>query len=84
MASMQLAQPDEAYLPVRMELMRRYGDLAPGDPARVAGALLQLVASPRPPRRLLLGDGDYDAVVDAYRRRIDEWASWEAVSRAAG
>jgi len=36
------------------------------------------------PRRLLLGDGDYDAVLDAYRRRIDEWESWEAVSRAAG
>jgi NAD(P)-dependent dehydrogenase (short-subunit alcohol dehydrogenase family) len=82
--SMQLGEVMAAYHPVRSALVERYAGMAPGDPARVAEAVLELVASPEPPRRLLLGDGDYDAVVGAYRARLDEWARWEAVSRRAG
>jgi NAD(P)-dependent dehydrogenase (short-subunit alcohol dehydrogenase family) len=82
--SMQLAEFKPEYLPVRAALMQRYGSLSPGDPARVAEGVLELVNSPQPPRRLLLGDGDYDAVFEAYGERMAEWASWEKVSRAAG
>jgi NAD(P)-dependent dehydrogenase (short-subunit alcohol dehydrogenase family) len=79
---MQFAAPNEAYQPVREALMKQYG-AAPtaGDPARVAAALLEVVASPTPPRRLVLGV-EYDAVVDAYRRRMEESSAWERVSRA--
>ena len=82
--SMRLAEFSEDYHPVRAALMERYGGVAPGDPARVAEAVLKLVDSPEPPRRLLLGDGDYDAIFEAYRRRMAEWTDWESTSRAAG
>jgi NAD(P)-dependent dehydrogenase (short-subunit alcohol dehydrogenase family) len=82
--SMQLAEPNPAYHPVRAALMRRYANLAPGDPARVAAAVVALVDHPQPPRRLLLGDGDYDTILGAYHQRMAEWADWETVSHAAG
>jgi len=82
--SLPLAEFNDAYEPVRAALMQRYGSIAPGDPARVAEALMELVDSPAPPRRLLLGDGDFDDVLTTYRARMAEWVSWEKVSRAAG
>jgi NAD(P)-dependent dehydrogenase (short-subunit alcohol dehydrogenase family) len=82
--SMQVAAWNEAYLPVRAALMERYGSLAPGDPRKVAAAVVALSRNPNPPHRLLLGDSEYDTIIADYRRRIDEWAAWEAVSRAAG
>lgn len=82
--SMHLAELTDTYHPTRAALTERYRDAAPGDPARVAEALITLVNSDNPPRRLLLGDGDYDVIIDAYRQRLDEWAAWEKVSRAAG
>jgi NAD(P)-dependent dehydrogenase (short-subunit alcohol dehydrogenase family) len=82
--SMQMATWNNAYLPVRTALMERYGSLAPGDPQNVAAAVVTLSRMPTPPRRLVLGDHEYDVIIAAYRQRIDEWADWEAVSRAAG
>jgi NAD(P)-dependent dehydrogenase (short-subunit alcohol dehydrogenase family) len=84
LANMAVAPALDAYGPVRATLMERFAGRAPGDPSGVVAAVLDLVAHPRPPRRLLLGDGDYDAVLDAYRARLAEWEDWEAVSRAAG
>lgn len=82
--SMQMAPWNEAYLPVRAALMERYGSLAPGDPWKVAAAVVALTRNPNPPRRLLLGDSEYDAIIADYRQRIDEWTAGEAISRAAG
>ncbi len=82
--SMKVAEFREEYQPVRRALMERYAGVAPGDPERVAEAVLELVDSPEPPRRLLLGDGDYDEVFEAHRRRTEEWSRWERTSRAAG
>jgi NAD(P)-dependent dehydrogenase (short-subunit alcohol dehydrogenase family) len=84
LAGMAVAPPLDAYGPMRAALMERFAGRAPGDPAGVVGAVLDLVDHPCPPRRLLLGDGDYDTVIDAYRRRLVEWEDWEPVSRAAG
>jgi NAD(P)-dependent dehydrogenase (short-subunit alcohol dehydrogenase family) len=55
----------------------------PGDPAKAAQALLAVLASDNPPLRLLLGRSAAEMVPEAYRRRLEEWAEWEEVSRGA-
>jgi NAD(P)-dependent dehydrogenase (short-subunit alcohol dehydrogenase family) len=54
-----------------------------GDPRRAAQALLQLVAMPDPPLRLLLGNMAFDNVTAAHRCQLDEWARYEALARSA-
>jgi hypothetical protein len=44
---------------------------------------MKLVDSDDPPLRLLLGSMVYDVAFDIVRRRMDTWAAWEEVSRAA-
>ena len=55
----------------------------PGDPRRAGQALLQVLDSPSPPRRLLLGAMAADVGPSTYRDRLDEWAAWDAVARGA-
>jgi NAD(P)-dependent dehydrogenase (short-subunit alcohol dehydrogenase family) len=55
----------------------------PGDPERAAKALLDLVSSPNPPLRLVLGNMAFDVLTAHHRRELDEWTSREAVSRQA-
>lgn len=83
-ASLKMSPMNPAYDPVRAALMAKYADGVPGDPVKVAEAVLELVASDAPPRRLLLGDGDFDVIVGLHQDRVAEWRSWESVSRAAG
>ena len=83
-ASLKMSPMNAAYDPVRAALMAKYADGVPGDPVKVAEAVLDLVADDAPPRRLLLGDGDFDVIVDLHHERVAEWRSREAVSRAAG
>jgi NAD(P)-dependent dehydrogenase (short-subunit alcohol dehydrogenase family) len=48
----------------------------PGDPARAAQAIIEVVAAPRPPSLLLLGRdalATATAVLDAQRAEIEEW-----------
>jgi NAD(P)-dependent dehydrogenase (short-subunit alcohol dehydrogenase family) len=54
-----------------------------GDPGRAAQALLQLVAMPEPPLRLLLGNMAFDNVTAAHRRQLDEWERYETLARSA-
>jgi NAD(P)-dependent dehydrogenase (short-subunit alcohol dehydrogenase family) len=54
-----------------------------GDPGRAAQALLQLVAMPDPPLRLLLGNMAFDNVTAAHRLQLEEWARYESLSRSA-
>lgn len=72
----------DAYQPVRSALMERFADAEFGDPARVAEAILAVVNSADPPRRLLLGR-EFDMIIDLYRSRLEEWTAWEQTSRAA-
>ncbi|MBB5855859.1 SDR family NAD(P)-dependent oxidoreductase [Amycolatopsis umgeniensis] len=83
-ASLKMSPMSPAYDPVRAALMAKYADGVPGDPVKVAEAVLELVGSDAPPRRLLLGDGDFDVIVELHQDRVAEWRSWEPVSRAAG
>ncbi|MEU4773456.1 SDR family oxidoreductase [Micromonospora sp. NPDC023644] len=78
------ATPDPAYDPLREELARQWAEgSVDSEPRLAAEALLKLVASDDPPLRLLLGSMVYDLAFDISKRRMDVWAGWEEVSRAA-
>lgn len=82
--SLSATTPMEAYAPLRAELERQWAeDSIDSEPRLAAEALLHLVDSDDPPLRLLLGSMVYDLAFDVSRRRMDTWASWEQVSRAA-
>ncbi|MFI7605465.1 SDR family oxidoreductase [Micromonospora sp. NPDC049366] len=82
--SMTSTTPMEAYGPLRAELERQWAEGSiDSDPRLAAEALLKLVDSDDPPLRLLLGGMVYDLAFDISRRRMDTWAGWEHVSRAA-
>ncbi|MFI6128141.1 SDR family oxidoreductase [Micromonospora sp. NPDC051141] len=82
--SMQTTTPIDAYAPLRAELARQWAeDSVDSEPRLAAEALLRLVDSDDPPLRLLLGSMVYDLAFDIARRRMDTWARWERVSRAA-
>ncbi|MGF0115242.1 SDR family NAD(P)-dependent oxidoreductase [Promicromonospora sp. Marseille-Q5078] len=76
--------PAEPYAPLRAELERQWADgSVDSDPRLAAKAMLTLVDSDTPPLRLALGNMAYDLAHDVSRQRIDTWAAWEQVSRAA-
>jgi NAD(P)-dependent dehydrogenase (short-subunit alcohol dehydrogenase family) len=76
--------PDPAYEPLREELAKQWAEGSiDSEPRLAAEALMTLVASDDPPLRLLLGSMVYDLAFDISRRRMDTWAGWEQVSRAA-
>ena len=64
-------------------LSTRHSGAEAGDPLRAAKALLDLVANPEPPLRLLLGNMAFDVVTGAHRRQLEEWSSFEGVARLA-
>lgn len=73
-----------AYDPLRAELAKQFAEGSiDSDPKLAAEALLKLVDSDEPPLRLLLGSMVYDLAFDIARSRMDTWAAWEGVSRAA-
>ena len=54
-----------------------------GDPERAAQVLMELVAAPQPPLRLLLGNMAFETVTSAHGRQIDEWMRYETLARSA-
>ncbi|MGV9804325.1 SDR family oxidoreductase [Micromonospora chersina] len=83
-SSVASTKPMEAYGPLRAELELQWAEGSiDSDPRLAAEALLKLVDSDDPPLRLLLGSMVYDLAFDISRRRMDTWAGWEQVSRAA-
>lgn len=85
--SMDRAAPLPAYDEVlrarREALSGAHARTQPGDPRKAAQALLQVLASDSPPRRLLLGRMAADTGPRVYRERLAEWAAWDAVARGA-
>lgn len=85
--SMMRATPMPAYddiLGGRREAMS--GALArtqAGDPRKAGDALLRVLDSPTPPRRLLLGKLAADVGPATYQQRLAEWAEWDSVARSA-
>ncbi|MEU6232391.1 SDR family NAD(P)-dependent oxidoreductase, partial [Kitasatospora sp. NPDC047058] len=82
--AMHATTPLDAYAPLREELAAQWAEgSVDSSPELAAQALLQLVDSDEPPLRLLLGSMVYDLAFDLARKRMDTWAGWEQVSRAA-
>lgn len=76
--------PLEAYAPLRAEMEKQWAESSiDSEPRLAAEAVMKLVDSDDPPLRLLLGSMVYDLAFDTSRRRMDTWAGWEQVSRAA-
>ena len=82
--SMHQADSIEGYghIEERKEVIKAFGEHLPGDPAKLAAAVLQLVGMDDPPLRLLLGRD----VLDAFRVKTAEWTAsveeWEPVTTA--
>ena len=57
--------------------------MQPGDPRRGARAVIEAMAQDPPPRRLVLGNGGYEAVVDTLERALADIRMSEALSRSA-
>ena len=82
--SMHQAEGIEDYADIaqRKELIVAFGEHLPGDPAKLAAAVLQIVAMEDPPLRLLLGQD----VLNAFRDKTAAWTAtvdeWEQVTTA--
>lgn len=55
----------------------------PGDPHRGARAVIAAMAQDPPPRRLVLGNGGYDAVIDTLEQTLVDIRANETLSRSA-
>ena len=76
--------PNPSYDALRAELAKQWAEgSVDSEPRLAAEAVMKLVASDDPPLRLLLGSMVYDLAFDISRQRMDTWAGWEEVSRAA-
>ena len=59
------------------------GGAQPGDPRRGARAVIAAMGHDSPPRRLVLGNGGYDAVVDTLEQSLADIRKNETLSRSA-
>lgn len=76
-----IADYDAVMDPIRAARQAKSGN-QPGDPAKAARALLDLVAADDPPVTLYLGDDALKIVADKIDAMTREIAAWEAVSRS--
>lgn len=82
--AMDTSTPLPGYDTLRERLATQFAENSvDSDPKLAAEAILELVASEHPPRRLLLGGTAYDVAFDVTDERRRTWKEWEAVSRAA-
>jgi NAD(P)-dependent dehydrogenase (short-subunit alcohol dehydrogenase family) len=67
--------------PVRQARQNKSGK-QPGDPAKAAQVLLQIIEAPKPPTHLLLGDDALRFVREKLQNLNSEFAAWENVTRS--
>lgn len=71
------------YDTLRAELAEMWGEEIGPDPSTAAPVIVELVALPDPPRRLILGARSYDQVQELARSRTELYQAWEGLSRKA-
>ena len=82
--SMHMAEVSPAYASLRKQMEAQWEEgSVDSQPRLAAAALMKLVDSDDPPLRLLLGSMVYDLAFQVSRQRMETWAAWESVSRAA-
>ena len=72
-----------AYDQVREVLMAQMGNARYSEPANAGAALLQIVDAENPPLRVFFGTDGMEIVEPIYAQRLQTWADWAHVSRAA-
>ncbi|MFC8435124.1 SDR family NAD(P)-dependent oxidoreductase [Streptomyces sp. NPDC057253] len=77
------AEPHPAYAEFHKAIQAMRDNRQPADPAAAARALLQIVDAENPPSRVLFGSQPVDLVKGLYAQRLNTWAEWEELSRAA-
>ena len=85
-SSMTMHEPGPDYrdaLALMHELRRTSNGSQSGDPARAARIIIDVVESPDPPRRLLLGSDAVELALASGTERDEEARRWAAVSRSA-
>jgi hypothetical protein len=58
-------------------------EMAAGDPAAAAQALLKIVDSDDPPLRVFFGTQGYQLIQKVYADRLKVWADWQDLSAEA-
>lgn len=84
-ASMHVAEPMAAYDELLSASRKRFGGEGThvrGNPDLAANVILDVVDSPNPPLRLLLGNMAYDVAYSTYETRVKTWKQWEEPGRA--
>ncbi|MEW5808225.1 MAG: SDR family NAD(P)-dependent oxidoreductase [Actinomycetota bacterium] len=83
-------EPIDEPIPVYHDLLKQVraafvamDGVQPGDPRRGARAVIAAMAQDPPPRRLVLGNSGYDAVIDALEQTLADLRSNEKLSRGA-
>ncbi|MBP5935772.1 SDR family NAD(P)-dependent oxidoreductase [Streptomyces acidiscabies] len=84
-APVSVARPLAAYEPLRASLADMVGTLvqSAARPEGAAAALLLLSDMEQPPLRVLFGEAPTQQVPAAYQRRLETWAEWAHLSKAA-
>ncbi len=78
-AARSIADYDAVFEPLRAARKSRDGN-QPGDPAKAARAMLQVIDSPQPPAHLLLGPDALKLVREDRKAFDEEVAAWETLS----
>lgn len=81
-----VAEPIPKYHDMLKEVRAAFVEMdgvQPGDPRRGARAVIAAMAQEPPPRRLVLGNGGYDTVVDALQQSLADIQANETLSRSA-
>jgi NAD(P)-dependent dehydrogenase (short-subunit alcohol dehydrogenase family) len=83
-------EPVEETIPVYHDMLEQVraafvemDGVQPGDPHRGARAVIAAMAQNPPPRRLVLGNGGYDAVIDGLEQTVVDIRANETLSRGA-
>ncbi|MFD0969856.1 SDR family NAD(P)-dependent oxidoreductase [Plantactinospora endophytica] len=76
-------EPMAEYQSLRTEMEAMWGDAVGPEPSAAAPVIMELVALPEPPRRLIIGSQSFDHVLEMGQAQVDLYRSWEHLSRIA-